>query len=114
MGRAWGLPKGFGRHPIDIQEPGRGEQREPERDQGSCTRISKLRQVLKNWFCPLNVKFGFLALGTHQGRFNSCFPCFSWQQRGGLPVSSPSGQNAGPEVGWVGGHLVQLHLQQAE
>lgn len=41
MGRAVVLPGDAGLHPIDIEEPGHGAQREPERDQSRRVRISK-------------------------------------------------------------------------
>lgn len=66
-------------------------------------RVSKVRHVIKTWFCPMNANVGLLALGWPSHRRFSPFvsPAFPGSQRGGLTVSSLSGQNVGPEVGWV-------------
>ena len=51
------LPEDFGPFiPIDMKEP--REQRQPEGDQSGCTKISKLRQMIKTWFCLMNAKLG--------------------------------------------------------
>ena len=59
--------------------------------------------MIKTSFCPMNAELGLLALGWPSlRRFSpSASPAFPGSQRGGLPVSSLSGQNVGPEVGWV-------------
>lgn len=60
----------------------------------------------------MNAKLGFLALGWPSlGRFNP-FVSLAFPDSWRLLVSSLSGENVGPEVGWVGGHLVQFHLKQ--
>lgn len=66
-------------------------------------RVSKVRHMIKTWFYPMNANLGLLALGWPSHRRFSPFvsPAFPGSQRGGLTVSSLSGQNVGPEVGWV-------------
>lgn len=96
------LPRDFGLLPTDIKESG-PQRVKGERDQSGCMRVSKVRHVIKTWFCPMNANVGLLALGWPSHRRFSPFvsPAFPGSQRGGLTVSSLSGQNVGPEVGWV-------------
>lgn len=72
--------------------------------------------MIKTWFCLMNIKLGVPGIWLAQpGEVHpSVFLAFLEARGGGLPVSSLSGQNGGPEVGWVGSHLVQFHLKQAE
>lgn len=59
--------------------------------------------MIKTSFCPMNAELG--APGTWLAQPQEVqplvSPAFPGSQRGGLLVSSLSGQNVGPEVGWV-------------
>lgn len=94
MGRAVVLPGDAGLHPIDIEEPGHGAQREPERDQSRRTRISKSARAVSTCTGKRNKQIGMsdpnLGLsnacnagvpGTWLAQPGEvqplCFPCFS-------------------------------------
>lgn len=110
------LLKDFGLHPTDMEEPGpwraKGARERPKRlCRNKQMKTNDQNLVLSNE-CKVGVPGMWLAQPWEA--HPSVSLAFPGSQRGGLPVSSLSGQNVGPEVGWVGGHLVQFHLKQAE
>lgn len=72
-------------------------------------KMSDRNLVLSNE-CKIGVPGTWLA---QPGRFNP-FVSLAFPDSWRLLVSSPSGENVGPEVGWAGGPLVQFHLKQTE
>lgn len=91
-----GLLKDSGLHPTDMEEPGLRRAKLHENKQ---IKTNDQNLVLSNE-CKVRVPGVWLAPpGEIHPSVSLAFP---GSQRGGLPVSSLSGQNVGPEVGWVG------------
>lgn len=76
------LPRDFGLLPTDIKESG-PQRAKGERDQSGCMRVSKVRHVIKTWFCPMNANVGLLHLaGPATGGSAPSFPLLFLAARG--------------------------------
>lgn len=89
--------------PQTLRSLGHREQREWERPKQLYESKQSETHDQNLDFYPMNANLGLLALAGPATGGSSPFvsPCFPGSQRGGLTVSSLSGQNVGPEVGWV-------------